>query len=78
MQQLESLLTADELEVILSYKLNFIAYCEDHDLHSIATRELISEPFKVYLADQIDFHETLEQYEICFILKSINDKLRQI
>lgn len=78
-RKLEQTLTNDELQVLLKVRLNFIAYCQQFKIEDrVYDNPIISEMFMDYFRDQIDFHEALEMYEICHILKSIDDKIRQI
>lgn len=79
LSKLELILTDDELQVLLKVRLNFIAYCQQFKIQDrVYNNPIISEMFMDYFRDQIDFHEALEMYEICQILKSIDDKVRQI
>jgi len=79
LSKLELILTDDELQVLLKVRLNFITYCQQFKIQDrVYNNPIISEMFMDYFRDQIDFHEALEMYEICQILKSIDDKVRQI
>jgi len=72
----KSKLTKEELQVLLRVRLNFIEFCHSRNIDiRFDIGETDSVMFKDYLRDQIDFHEALEMYEVCAILKTIGDKL---